>query len=108
MTTFEIIKNLAKKRNMNMKEAAVAIGFSENAFYKWKTSSPSVENLEKVANYFDVSTDYLLGRAPEEEYNKEISIDEALNSVMSYDGKEITDNDRAVLKSIIEGYLKTK
>jgi len=27
---------------------------------------------------------------------------------MSYDGKPITDNDREVLRGIIEGYLKNK
>lgn len=68
MTTFEMIQELSKKRGKNIKEVALEIGFSENAFYKWKTSSPSAENLQRVADYFNVSTDYLLGRTEKKNY----------------------------------------
>lgn len=56
------IKELALKRGKSLKEVAVEIGLSENAIYKWTTQSPNSETLEKVADYFNVTTDYLLGR----------------------------------------------
>lgn len=105
MTTFEIIKSLAKKRNMNMKQAAVAIGFSENAFYKWKTSSPSVENLEKVANYFGVSTDYLLGR--EEAKPKQVDINDD-TVIMTFSGKELSEEDRALVLATTRAILEQR
>ena len=126
MTVFEKIKYLTKKRSKTMKQVTSELGYSENYFYSLKSGKqPSGKRLKEMADYFNVSVDFLLkddkeydnesakGYEVEEKQSmyrtkKELSIEEALDSVMSYDGKEITDNDRAVLKSIIEGYLKTK
>jgi transcriptional regulator with XRE-family HTH domain len=55
------IENLCKKRNITIYKLEKICGFSLNSITKWNTSSPSAEKLAKVANYFDVSTDYLLG-----------------------------------------------
>lgn len=66
---FERVKELSKKRDKNLKEVAIELGFSENAFYKWKTQSPKAETLEKVAEYFDVSVDYLLGRTDDPHFS---------------------------------------
>lgn len=59
---FSRVKTLADERGENIKTVATKLGFSENAFYKWKTQSPKSDTIEKVADYFNVSTDYLLGR----------------------------------------------
>lgn len=106
----ERIKELCKKRGITVSELENRVGFGKNSIYKWKTQSPKIETLQKVADYFNVSTDYLLGRtdnpyvgiSPEQ---REMTIEEALNSVMSYDGKPVTENDREVLKRIAEAYL---
>jgi len=65
---FDRVKELSEQRGENVKLVAQKLGFSENAFYKWKTQSPKSETLEKVADYFDVSTDYLLGRTDKKRY----------------------------------------
>lgn len=67
MTIFERIKELSKKRNISVKELALQLGFSENLFYRWKTTNPKADDLAKVADYFNVSVDYLLGRGDEAE-----------------------------------------
>ncbi|GGJ86328.1 transcriptional regulator [Lentibacillus kapialis] len=65
---FERVKELAEQRGENLKTVAQKLGFSENAFYKWKKQSPKSETLELTADYFDVSTDYLLGRTDKKRY----------------------------------------
>lgn len=113
MTVFERIKKLSQKRDLTLQEVAETLGFSKNIFYKWKTSSPKGSDLQKVADFFNVSVDYLLGRtddpysglSPEQ---RELTVEEALNSVMSYDGEPLTDNDREILAGIIEAYLEKK
>ncbi|MBO0467900.1 helix-turn-helix transcriptional regulator [Enterococcus plantarum] len=65
MTTFDIIKKLSSDRGENIKDVAKKLGFGENLFYKWKTQSPTSDKLEAVADYFNVTTDYLLGRTTE-------------------------------------------
>lgn len=62
LSTFDIIKKLSVEKGKNVKEVALELGFGENLFYKWKTQSPTTDKLQKVADYFNVSTDYLLGR----------------------------------------------
>lgn len=59
---FERVKYLSEKQGKNVKVVALELGLSENYFYSWKTSSPKTEILQKVADYFDVSLDYLTGR----------------------------------------------
>lgn len=113
MSTFDRVKNLADKRKISIVELEEKVGFSKNSMYSWKKNKPSAEKLEAVADYFNVSTDYLLGRTDnpylgQTDDQRERTIEEALDSVMSYDGKPLTDNDREVLKRITEAYLDGK
>src|SRR5690625_1593618 len=68
MTMFDRIQKLSKDRGKNLKETALDIGFGENYFYTLKRQSPKAETLQIIADYFDVSTDYLLGRTDKERY----------------------------------------
>lgn len=69
MTTFEIIKQLANKRNQPLQQVAEKLGFSKNLIYRWKISEPKAKDLAKIADYFDVTTDYLLGRTENNTFN---------------------------------------
>ncbi len=100
------IKDLAAQKKISVAELERTLGFGNGSISKWNKQSPSADKLKKVADYFGVTIDYLLDRKPAAQTNA--TIEEALDSVMSYDGKPITDNDREVLRGIIEGYLNTK
>lgn len=106
----ERIKELCKKRGITVSELENRVGFGKNSIYKWKTQSPKIETLQKVAEYFQVSTDYLLGRTdnPTAGLSKKplFTVEEALESVMSDDGKPLSEHDRKVLTGIIEAYLE--
>ena len=54
-----------QKRGKTILQMSVESGISYVTFYKYVTGriTPGIENLGKIADYFDVSTDYLLGRA---------------------------------------------
>lgn len=89
------------------------LDFANSSIRRWDDRKPSIDKLQKVADYFDVSTDYLLGRTEDKKYPnkkapKNVTVEEALASVMADDGKTLTENDRKILKGIIEGYLNTK
>ena len=107
------IKELAKQRNISLAELERRTGLSSGSITKCGKSAPSVDKLEKIAEYFHVSTDYLLGRTDNphmgmSEKQKELTIEEALKSVMSYNGKEVSENDRQVLERIAKAYLDGK
>ncbi|HAP4645523.1 TPA: helix-turn-helix transcriptional regulator [Enterococcus faecalis] len=106
MSLFERIKSLAKTKNKNVKQVALELGFSENLFYKWKTNDPKAKDLEKVAEYFNVSVDYLLGRTDNTkatDEKKSDDLDDVLDNVMSFDGKPLDDHDREVIRAYLKG-----
>lgn len=89
MTVFERIKFLAKKHSKTMKQVTIDLGYSENYFYSLKSGKqPSAEKLTEIADYFNVSVDYLLGRE-EKETPKFVDLSEN-DTVFSFDGKEIS------------------
>lgn len=61
MTILERIQELARKR-IKFKRNIFGTWFSKNYLYSLKTQAPSSDKLAKIADYFKVSTDYLLGR----------------------------------------------
>ncbi|MBC1306817.1 helix-turn-helix domain-containing protein [Listeria booriae] len=62
MTVFERVKKLCAEQGIAMSELEERLDFGKNSMYTWKKSNPSTDKLQKVANYFNVSVDYLLGR----------------------------------------------
>ncbi|MCL1995334.1 MAG: helix-turn-helix domain-containing protein [Defluviitaleaceae bacterium] len=58
------LKKLRTDNGLTQKALAEAVGMSEAGLqnYEIKTSRPNLKNLIALANYFDVSLDYLTGR----------------------------------------------
>lgn len=57
------IKELANQRKVSVAELERALGFGNGSISKWSKQSPSTEKLKQVADYFQVSLDYLVGRS---------------------------------------------
>lgn len=59
----ENIKKLRQARNISQVELAKVLFVSKQSVSNWENGNimPSVDMLIKIANYFSVSTDYLLG-----------------------------------------------
>ena len=57
----ERIRECRKQRNLSQAQMAEAIGISNNAFSNIETgnSNATLENVKKIAEYFQVSLDYL-------------------------------------------------
>lgn len=86
----------------------LGIGTSTLGMYETNKRKPSPKVLKHIADYFNVSTDYLLGRSNNEKENKGLSLDEAVDSVMSFDGRPVTDHDRQMMKILWKSYLENK
>ncbi|MCL1918620.1 MAG: helix-turn-helix domain-containing protein [Peptococcaceae bacterium] len=58
------LKELRKQKNISQKALGEIIGLSKRGIqnYESGTNNPTSEVLSKLADYFDVSVDYLLGR----------------------------------------------
>ena len=63
MDIVDRIKKLCEEKKISIMQLELELGFSNGSISKWKKSSPKVSNLEKVAQYFSVSIDFLLGKS---------------------------------------------
>ena len=62
--TMDRIRDLCRSRNITQVELAQAVGMDKSTLSRVmaeKTSKLSSKNLVAIANYFEVSTDFLLG-----------------------------------------------
>ena len=61
------VKELRKERKKTQTEMAqyLKIGLRAYQYYESATNYPNIPGLLKLADYFEVTTDYLLGRSPE-------------------------------------------
>ena len=56
----ENVEMLCKKRGISVSRLEKTLGFGNSTISKWSSSSPTVEKLMAVSDYFGVSVDYLL------------------------------------------------
>lgn len=73
------LRDIRKSRKITMKELSKIIGVSEAAVSQYETGKrdPDLKTLIAISNYFDVTTDYLLGlSAPAPALSQEYTADE--------------------------------
>ena len=64
MTLKERIKSLADAEGISLPVLESKLGFGNSTIVKWDKSTPNAEKLNKVAQYFNVTMDYLLNGEP--------------------------------------------
>lgn len=57
---YKNIRWLCLDRGVSIANVERALGFGAGTIYKWKKSSPKIENLKRVADFFGVTVDELL------------------------------------------------
>ncbi|MER1299538.1 helix-turn-helix domain-containing protein [Ligilactobacillus salivarius] len=113
MTIYERIKELARVKKISIRELEKQLGFSNGTIRNWINSTNS-QSLEKVANYFNVSTDYLLGRSEKKHYydltkkdekDVGVQVERILNDMtgdVSFYGEPMTKEDKEKLRASLE------
>ena len=110
MNTYEIIKELSKEKRTSIRQLEMFFGYSNGYLAKWKNNTPNSDELVKIANYFNVSTDYLLGLTDEKNGGQPVStdLDDILDDMMSFDGKPMSAHDREVIRAFLQGKFADK
>lgn len=62
MSLLNIITQLIKEKGYTIAKIEKELDFGNGAIRRWDTSSPSCDKLVKLADFLNVSVDYLLGR----------------------------------------------
>ena len=69
MDTVDKILDLIKQKGVTKQQFLKEVGFDKSAIGDWKrgTTQSYMKHIDKIADYFNVSVDYLLGRDEIEE-----------------------------------------
>ncbi|CGE90906.1 helix-turn-helix domain-containing protein [Streptococcus pneumoniae] len=115
---FEKIKELCQNRGISINSLEETLGYSRNTIYSMKNKKPNAERLQEIADYFNVSTDYLLGRtdnpaiAGSDEFaqvnGQIIDLRKAAANTMLFDGKPLNEDDIDFITSVLSAHFKSK
>ena len=99
----ERIRHLCKINHVSMNRVEGDLGFGKGYLSKLGTSKPNAEKLKKIADYFNVSLDFIMtGKEENEEKNQRIDIKDELERMRDllknrtrhpiyYDGEKLDD-----------------
>lgn len=112
--TYEKIKELADKRGISLTKLEEDLGYSRNTLYKLKSQKTNAERISEIADYFNVSTDYLLGRTDNPKIttggdaSAPLDLRDIAAQSMLFDGKPLTEEDIDFITAVLEAHLKNK
>ena len=96
------IRGLRTSHRLSQTELSKLLHVSQQTITKWENgkAEPSSGALAKLAEYFDVSADYLLGS---DKTSEPKSVDlEKDPVVLSYGGRPVSEEDMDIIKAILE------
>lgn len=111
------LKSLRKSQNLSQDKLASILNdkyetnISKSMISRWENgvTDPQMKYVRLIADYFNVSAEYLVGEttssATPTPRTADLSVDEAVDNLRPYDGKPISDDQKAVIKDLIKGYL---
>ena len=110
---FDRIKELADKQKISLNILEEKLGYSTNYLYSLKKGNPKSDRLQEIADYFDVSTDYLLGRTENPnlaDSQNDPAVDNLTKQAIVLFRKEtegLSDSQKERFNTALEGLMKT-
>lgn len=122
MSTYEIIRSLCKEHDIAMTALERELGFGRGSIGKMKNGGTSAERLRKIADYFNVSIEYLMTNTNNPDTMKlvlntkdENDIAKRLENTLSdldsqetlmFSGEPLDDTTRELLKVSLENSIR--
>jgi len=110
---FDRIKELADKQKISLNILEEKLGYSTNYLYSLKKGNPKSDRLQEIADYFGVSTDYLLGRTENPniaDSQNDPAVDNLTKQAIVLFRKEtegLSDSQKERFNTALEGLMKT-
>lgn len=120
MTMYDRIEGLRKTKKISQGRLEKELGFSNGSVSKWKNSTPTMERMQKLADYFGVSISYLVtGNEEDKEQNltgeevidiamdmdKYVKLINSQEGVLFFNGKEIDEETKELFLNGLEAAL---
>lgn len=97
---FDVFQSLCKKKGVSCKRAAEDIGLSNSITTKWKKTgaTPSGDTLNRIAAYFNVTIDYLLGN---EAVDQATDVLNDVDLAFYGDYRELDEDDKETVRDMV-------
>ncbi|MCI2111706.1 MAG: helix-turn-helix domain-containing protein [Bacilli bacterium] len=101
MAIGEKLKALRKQNGLTQNKVADDLMIGRRTYwgYEANKSSPTSETLERMSKYFHVTSSYILGES-------QMDSDDYLLALSGKNLTELTDDQKAAVKNVIETFLK--
>lgn len=102
---YDRIQKLCEERKISIARLESDCGFSNSTIKKWKTTStPGVDKIKAIAQYFDVTVDYLLGMTEITASADKICGDPDIISIQRAKSKMIKDDPQRMMQMLRIGF----
>ena len=101
----DVFKQLRLEKGLSQDKIAEELDVSQPLIAKWEShqSTPAPEMLDYIADYFNISVDYLIGRS---KYKNLESDNSELDNVLFNKAKELTDDEKKTIINVINAIKK--
>jgi transcriptional regulator with XRE-family HTH domain len=97
------LKILRLESKLTQNEIAEKLKISKMTYSYWENGKRNPKNIQQIADFFNVSTDYLLGNTDiknQKKINEDLG--ETLDTFKSFDGKPMTESDRETIRKVLK------
>ena len=99
------ISELRKQAGMSQFQLAKVLDIATSTLGMYETGKrePSLKVMNRIANYFNVTTDYLLGRPEKKDDDAKTADIEDNDVIFTYEGRRIPKEDLELIRRIMRG-----
>lgn len=99
------ISELRKQAGMSQFQLAKVLDIATSTLGMYETGKrePSLKVMNRIANYFNVTTDYLLGRPEKKDDDTKTADIEDDDVIFTYEGRQIPKEDLELIRRIMRG-----
>mgnify|MGYP002660484901 FL=1 len=108
MNLYERIQELAKSKNISIRQLEEKLGLANATIRRWGTQNPGIDKVQAVAKFFHVSVDYLLGNEEIEHPQFSPELLDAIDNAEGFSGQPLDDHDKEIIKGLLAAYLAGK
>lgn len=100
------LKVLREQKQLSKAEAARQLNVGNTTYANWEYGlrEPNADTIVKLADFYDISTDYLLGHNSGEG----LTVEAAIMSIKQHNDQPVSDQDRKTLIAIAKAYFESE
>lgn len=108
MNLYERIQELAKSKNISIRQLEEKLGLANATIRRWWIQNPGIDKVQAVAKFFHVSVDYLLGNEEIEHPQFSPELLDAIDNAEGFSGQPLDDHDKEIIKGLLAAYIAGK